>query len=42
LRNFAVLDVESITWKLRRRGLLDVLARRTQRSAAAFAHLGAV
>jgi hypothetical protein len=30
LRNFAVLDVESITWKkLRRRGLLDVLARRT-------------
>jgi hypothetical protein len=24
LRNFAVLDIESITWKLRRRGLLDV------------------
>jgi hypothetical protein len=27
LRNFAVLDVASVTWKLRRRGLLDVLAR---------------
>jgi Calcineurin-like phosphoesterase len=27
LRNFAVLDVESMTWKLRRRGLLDVLTR---------------
>jgi hypothetical protein len=24
LRNFAVLDVESLTWKLRRRGLLDL------------------
>jgi Calcineurin-like phosphoesterase len=24
LRNFAVLDVESLTWKLRRRGLLDI------------------
>jgi hypothetical protein len=29
LRNFAVLDVETMTWKLRRRGLLDVLARQT-------------
>jgi hypothetical protein len=29
LRNFAVLDVESMTWKLRRRGLLDVLTRQT-------------
>ncbi len=24
LRNFAVLDVQSLTWKLRRRGLLDL------------------
>ncbi len=29
LRNFAVLDVESITWKLRRRGLLDILTGHT-------------
>lgn len=27
LRNFAVLDVESMTWKLRRRSLLDILTR---------------
>ena len=27
LRNFAVLNVESITWKLRRRGLLDIVIR---------------
>jgi hypothetical protein len=28
LRNFAVLDVESMTWQLRRRGLLDLGSRR--------------
>jgi len=24
LRNFAVLDIESLSWQLRRRGLLDL------------------
>jgi len=27
-RNFAVLDTELMTWSLRRRGLLDLAARR--------------